>query len=124
MDKNEARKILGVSEEASTTEIEKKYYILLKKHRQEMYVNSQGEDDSAEEDSSGAVPAGGESITENEEAESEDDFDLITEAYNTLMGYEVTVEEEPPGKAAAFLKKFGFDEKKTDNFLHYYKYLI
>ena len=32
------------------------------------------------------------------------DFELITEAYNTLMGYHVRVKEEPPGKLAMFLK--------------------
>ncbi|NMA33346.1 MAG: hypothetical protein GX940_02190 [Clostridiaceae bacterium] len=124
MDKKEARRILGVSEEASTNEIERKYSILLKKFRQGMYVNRQEEDDPSEEYTSGTVPAGSESITENEAAEPEHDFDLVTEAYNTLMGYEVTVEEEPPGKAATFLKKFGFDEKKTDHYFHYYKYHI
>jgi len=103
MDKKEARKILGVTKESSRNDIEKKYSILLKKHRQEMLEGSEpGE-------------------TEHDTA---CDFDRITEAYNLLMGYEVKIEEEPPGKAAPILNKLGVDEKKAKNFFYYYKYHI
>lgn len=124
MDKKEARKILGVPKQASRREIERKYAILLKKHRQEKFQREQYEQDSAEEDIANTAQAGDGNVTGHDPAGLEYDFELITEAYNTLMGYHVRVKEEPPGKLAMFLKKFGFDEKKTDHFFHYYKYHI
>ena len=126
MNKKEARRILGVSENASKTEIERKYAILLKKHRQGMYQERQEGLDPAGEANEGpdAVLPDGENIAGHGAPGTGYDFDLITEAYNTLMGYEVKVREEAPSKLATFLKKFGLDEKKTDNFLHYYKYHI
>lgn len=126
MDKKEARKILGVSKDASKAEIERKYAILLKKHRQEVYRDTQDEQAQQNEDeiNPGSAPTDGGSVTHHDAAKAEYDFDLITEAYNTLMGYKVEVREEAPSRLAVFLKKFGLDEKKTDNFLHYYKYYI
>jgi hypothetical protein len=126
MNKKEARSILGVPKEASKNEIERKYAILLKKYRQGVYLNRQEEQDHPDEgtDIHDTGPADNESAAGYNAADPGYDFDLVTEAYNTLMGYEVKVEEEAPGMLASFLKKFNLDEKKTDNFLHYYKYHI
>ncbi len=125
MDKDEARRILGVPENASRTEIERKYAILLKKYRQEMHHEMQEGQDPTDETDEG--PGNGlprESVAGHGTTGAGFDFDAVTEAYNTLMGYEVEVRPEAPGKIATFLKRFGLDEKKTDNFLHYYKYHI
>jgi len=145
MDKKEARKILGVTKEASRAEIERKYSILLKKYRQGMLQSKDSESEQPDEsedsmaDAAGiqgsnaeVKPADSPVITvQKSDKDSSDsagradfDFERITEAYNVLMGYDVKVEEEAPGKAAPILKKFGIDEKKAKNFLHYYKYYI
>ncbi len=143
MDKKEARKILGVTRETSKNEIERKYYILLKKHRQIMLQNRYAEPEQSEDQDSIAgntaagSPASGLSDSTSEAspqeserasaipaAEAEREFDLITQAYNVLMGYEVKVKEEAPGKAAPLLNKIGVDEKKAKNFFYYYKYHI
>ena len=113
MNKKEARSILGVSKEASKNEIERKYAILLKKYRQGVYLNRQEEQDHPDEgtDIHDTGPADNESAAGYNAADPGYDFDLVTEAYNTLMGYEVKVEEEAPGMLASFLKKFNLDEK-------------
>jgi hypothetical protein len=46
-------------------------------------------------------------------------FKEIIEAYNVLMEYDSLVIEEKPPKE--IYKKLGLDQKKTENFLHYYK---
>lgn len=101
MDKKEARKVLGVSKEISNNDIERKYAILLKKNRM---LREQPEETAGKQE--------------------EYSFEEITQAYNVLMGYEVTIKEEPPSKVAPLLKKAGIDEKKAKNFFYYYKYHI
>lgn len=145
MDKKEARRILGVTKEASRSDIERKYSILLKKHRQEMLQNKHSESEQPDEPEDSAASAAieqsgaadgneatslgmtgqkGEKVSEDSAGEADFDFNRITEAYNVLMGYDVKVQEEAPGKAAPILKKIGIDEKKAKNFFYYYKYYI
>jgi len=100
MDKEKARQILGVTEDASPAEIEKRFAILLKKHK----LSQSTQDENAQG--------------------NEYSFDEITDAYNTLMGYEIPAEESPPSAAAPILNKLGLDEKKVKNFFYYYKYYI
>ncbi len=125
MDKKDARKILGVTKETSRNDIERKYSILLKKHRAASLPPDKSEEDAAEEGTpeSSALQAAS-AIPQKEPVAEEYSFDQITEAYNVLMGYEVTVKEEPPSKVAPLLKKAGIDEKKARNFFYYYKLYI
>ncbi|MGE5613489.1 MAG: hypothetical protein ACM3XR_03700 [Bacillota bacterium] len=134
MDKKEARKILGVTKEASRSDIERKYAILLKKHRMSSIRSGSRNNPDDEENQAGASgdgSAGGVQAGQGSEAAhvktlktEEYDFEKITEAYNVLMGYEVKIKEEPPSRIAPLLKKAGIDEKKARNFLYYYKYHI
>lgn len=94
LDINEARKILGVSEDASRNEIERRYTIILKKHR----INA----------------------AEGIEAEAID-IDQITMAYNVLMGYVEPPSEEELRAPNPLAQKIGIDEKKARNFFYYYK---
>ncbi|MEN6313542.1 MAG: hypothetical protein ABFD25_04755 [Clostridiaceae bacterium] len=144
MDKKEARKVLGVGKETSRNDIERKYAIFLKKNRmlKEQAANeAEAEDGNERKDDASAVTGNGtaqvaetaqrtgtshEEATPNGSAVKQDEysFEEITQAYNILMGYEVTIKEEPPSKAAPILKKAGIDEKKARNFFYYYKYHI
>jgi len=94
MQKDEAYKILGVKEDTSRNEIEKRYAIILRKYR-----------------------------SGNPDGLTEEEFNKITEAYNLLMGYTVKVEDEKTKrkKPNPVLKKLGIDEDKVSNFFHYYK---
>lgn len=96
LDREEACKILGVSEDAAKDEIIKRYDILLKKHR-------------------AISQAGG---------KEEYSMEQIDEAYNLLMGYE-SEQPETPAKSSPVLglvyRKLNLDEKKVNNFFHYHK---
>lgn len=124
MDKKEARKILNVNKETSRNDIERKYTIFLKRHRAAGRP-IESEEDMDEADFSAAnlkqsQPVG----SEKPSASAEYSFDQITQAYNVLMGYEVAVKEELPGRMSPLFKKAGIDEKKAKNFFYYYKYYI
>jgi len=94
----DAYEVLGLSENASKEDIEKRYAILLKKYKHA------GKDD-------------------NESDENlNDEFERITNAYNLLMGFETPEDENvPPKKPNPVLKWLGIDQKKFENFIHYYK---
>ncbi|NJD03156.1 MAG: hypothetical protein FIA99_11330 [Ruminiclostridium sp.] len=95
IDKKEAYKILGLADNASRNDIERRYAIILKKYRME---SAEGQD-------------GSEAV----------DIDKITGAYSLLMGY---VEPQPEVELKApnpLLKKLGIDGKKAGNFFHYHK---
>jgi len=122
MNKDEARKILKVTKDASRSEIEKRYGIYLKRHRMEQAKaaeNPEAADDSKADaiDSSAAT-------SDRLSSHEEYSFEQITEAYNVLMGFEVPEEKEVQGKTSALLKKAGIDEKKVKNFFYYYKYHV
>ncbi|MGI6668493.1 MAG: hypothetical protein ACOX4M_03405 [Acetivibrionales bacterium] len=134
MDKKEARKILGVTKEASRNDIEKKYAILLKKHKLSSIGSGSRDDPEDTEDpvcamgnaSAGDGPAEQDmEVAHDQETKTEEyDFEKITEAYNVLMGFDVKIKEEPPSRIAPLLDKIGIDEKKARNFLYYHKYHI
>jgi hypothetical protein len=91
----DAHKILGLKEGASKNEIERRYTVLFKKFK------------------SGGM------------ADSEYSFDEITRAYNLLMGYEQEINEEDIQlRPNRIFKLLGINEKKANNFLHYYKFHI
>lgn len=113
----EARKILGVTKETSRENIERRYGMYLKRYRMELEQAKIAANHEASEQSPTAIP-------DKAQRPLEYDFDQITQAYNVLMGYGVTVKEEPPSKVAPLLNKVGIDEKKTKNFFFYYKYHI
>ncbi|NSW90002.1 MAG: DnaJ domain-containing protein [Firmicutes bacterium] len=94
MQKQEAYKVLGVKEDASKNEIEKRYATILRKYR-----------------------AG------NNEGLSEEQFGKITEAYNLLMGYIVESKDDGKERKRPnpILQKLGIDEDKLKNILYYYK---
>lgn len=94
MQKHEAFDILGVKEDASRGEIERRYAIVLRKYR-----------------------------SGNAEGLSNEQFNKITEAYNLLMGYtiEPADDEKKRKNPNPVLEKLGIDEDKLRNFLHYYK---
>lgn len=108
MDKKEARKILGVTKETSRVNIEKKYAILLKKRRM---TNERAEPGKGFENMPDKLPVS-----------DEYSFEQVTQAYNVLMGYEIAVKEDPPGKADPLLQMIGVDKKKAKNFFYYYKF--
>ena len=132
MDKKEARKILGVSKEASRNDIERKYsFILLRQkeaairqHDRHSEDADESRDDREERDGNEGNSGKDAALPGNAEERQGYSFEQITEAYNVLMGYEVTMKEEPPSKAAPLLNKAGIDEKKAKNFFYYYKYHI
>lgn len=100
LDIKEAYKILGVRENASRDEVERRFAIILKKYR----MAGTGQAD---------------------EEDSKIDIDKVTKAYNLIMGYEEQLpEEEVNKKPNPVFQKIGLDEKKTRNFLYYYKYHI
>jgi hypothetical protein len=125
MDKNEARSILGVSKDASRSEIEKKYDILFKKYRIEInrHKEEQEEKEKASEDNAEVMSTGTDTAAVSAE-QLEAEFARITEAYNVLMGYDFKPKEETPGKASPLFKMVGVDEKKAKNFFYYYKFYI
>lgn len=98
MDRDEAYSILGVKEDASRSEIEKKYAIILRKYRSE----------------------------NDQDRPSKEEFERITKAYNVLMGYEVEPEEDASKKKKPnpVLLKLGIDEDKLKNNLYYFRYYI
>ncbi|HHV98328.1 MAG TPA: DnaJ domain-containing protein [Clostridiaceae bacterium] len=97
----DAYEVLGLSENATKEDIEKRYAILLKKYK------SVGKDDKES----------------NENLNEE--FERITDAYNLLMGFETPEDENvPPKKPNPVLKWLGIDQKKFENFIHYYKFHI
>jgi hypothetical protein len=134
MTKKEARKILGVTNETSRENIERRYGMYLKRYRMELeqakmaakqeLADNQEESAVNAADAADAAEQGSAVIPDKAQRSLEYDFDQITQAYNVLMGYEVTVKEEPPSKVAPLLKKVGIDERKTKNFFFYYKYHI
>ena len=95
----DAYKILGLKEGASKDEIEKRYAILFKKYK--MSKSQAQEGDSPEID-----------------------FEEITDAYNLLMGYGAKTSDEDSKKPNPLLQKVGIDEKKLENFIHYYKFHV
>jgi hypothetical protein len=100
MDRAEACGILGVREDATRDDIEKRYGIILKKCR--MAVND----------------------PEYTNASTED-MEKATAAYNLLMGYDTGIHvEERNIKPNPVLKKLGVDEKKVKNFFYYYKFYL
>jgi hypothetical protein len=97
----EARTILGIDENSSKDDIEKKYDIIIRKYR---IAKSDG--------------------TLDEEAQAE--YERNTEAYRILMGYEIEepqVEEKDTIADKAF-EKMGIDKKKANNFFYYHKFHI
>jgi hypothetical protein len=123
MDKKEARKILGVSKETSINDIERKFSILLKKQRMAK-VQPEDEEERQDSETTGIDDASKNSVLAQVPVDKQEEysFEQVTQAYNVLMGYEVTMKEEPPSKAAPLLKKAGIDEKKARNFFYYYKF--
>lgn len=99
MDFNKACEVLGVKEDSSRDEIERRYSVILKKRK-----TAQAEEDS--------------------DVLKEIDIGQVTEAYNLLMGYEEPKTVEVPSKANPILKKAGLDEKKVRNFWDYYKFHV
>jgi len=100
-DIKDAYEVLGLSENATKEDIEKRYAILLRKYK------NVGKDDK-----------------ENNENLNEE-FERITNAYNLLMGYEIPEDENvPPKKPNPVLKWLGIDQKKFETFIHYYKFHI
>lgn len=94
----EARKLLGVDEEATRDEIIKRYDVILKK-----YKNTDEIDGVKLED--------------------------LYNAYNLLMGYDLSDKpemqpEKPSSFSKFFAKLFKLDIKKVDNFFHYNKWKI
>ncbi len=141
MTKKEAREILRVTKETSKQEIERKYAIYIRRHRMEVEQAkaaarqklAEAQDlavdttDTTNFDATPTADTPGQSPTAVQDKENRStkyDFDQITQAYNVLMGYEITVKEEPPSKVAPLLEKVGIDEKKAKNFFFYYKYHI
>lgn len=101
LDIKNAYEVLGLSENTSKEDIEKRYSILLKKYRS---MNT---------------------YEENSSEISKEQIDNITTAYNLLMGYETLEPEEAvPKKPNPVFKKLGIDQKKFENFIHYYKFHI
>ncbi len=95
MDRKKALSIMGLKEEATDNEIEKRYYLLLRKYKMLR--------DTKQEDA------------------LKPDIDEITEAYNLLAGNVFEQEERKPGP---LFEKLGVDEDKVRNFFHYYKWHI
>jgi len=92
LDIKEAYEILGLTEGANRVEIEKKYGKLVRKHHVDKSENSI--------------------------------MDKINEAYNRLIANENEIIEaaEPKKKPNPLFKAFGLNEKKTSNFIYYYKF--
>lgn len=99
MEFSKACEVLGVSENASRDEIERKYTILLKKRKLA----------KAEGDFSNTADI---------------DIDQVTSAYNLLMGYEEPKANEVPAKVNSILKKAGIDQEKAQNFWYYNKFRV
>lgn len=96
----DACRIFGIDEDTSKDEISKRYDMMLKRYR---FQEQSGEGEE------------GEKL----------DLQEISEAYNLLMGYDTSdIVDETPHHESVILKKMGVDEKKTRNFLYYYKYHI
>lgn len=110
MQKQEACKILGVKENASRIEIEKRYATILRKYRS----------GNVDADDTGNV---GNNTSNIGERISDDDFDNITQAYNLLMGYVYQVKdaEENQKKPNLLLQKLGINEEKLKNNLYYFR---
>lgn len=99
MDYKKACEVLGVKEDSSRNEIERRYAIILKKNK-----SARIEEDSSQD--------------------NDPDIGEMTEAYNLLMGYEEPKAKEVPVKTNSILKKAGIDEKKARNFWDYYKFHV
>lgn len=99
-DIKDAYKVLGVSEGASKDEIVKRYDVLLKRHRMAQLGQAGNNDQDI-------------------------NLEEVSKAYNLLMGYDTG---EPvvyqPGKLNPLYRKFNLDERKVNNFFHYYKFHI
>lgn len=93
--------ILGVRDGATREEIEKRYDILLKAYRAKRASGDIGEDEEKE-------------------------WNAITEAYRELTEYKSksAMKPEPISplhqKVNNLIRKMGFDDKKVNNFFHYY----
>lgn len=100
-----AYKVLGVKDDASREEIEKKYNILIKNYRAKKISGEFSEEDERH-------------LTE------------ITEAYRLLTEHQSNKEIEPEDvsplrmKINQLIRKAGMDDKKVSNFFHYHKYHI
>ncbi|NTV88992.1 MAG: hypothetical protein HGA22_01295 [Clostridiales bacterium] len=107
----EARKILGVSADASKNEMERRYWILLKRGKAEKEAAAkvlEQAPDLSEQAPDLSVPL---------------DMDQVTKAYNILMGYEEP-ETEVVHDSINMAEKAGkpkIDKKKAGNFFYYYK---
>lgn len=122
MNKEEARKILKVTKNASRSEIERRYGIYLKRHRIEQVKVAENQDEA--DDSEVNALDSSAATTDRLHSQEEYSFEQITEAYNVLMGYKVSEQKEVQTKSSVLLKKVGIDEKKAKNFFYYYKYHI
>lgn len=101
LDIKSAYEVLGLSESVSKEDIEKRYAILLKKYRSI---------DIDDKENSGIT---------------KDEINKVTTAYNLLMGYETLEQEDNIEKEPNLVfKKLGVDQKKFENFIHYYKFHI
>lgn len=97
MTREDACRILGVTEDADKTEITRKYEILLKRNKT---ARIEGVSD-----------------------QNTVDIKEIDQAYNLLMGYDTQdMVEDYEIKENKVLKKVGLDEKKLRNFFYYYKF--
>lgn len=105
---NDAYRILGLSEGAGKDAINNRYDILMRKYRQKTISGAQGGNAANAEDGAAAAEGGAEPSLED-----------VIKAYNLLMGYGEPEPGEP--KKNPVFKLLGLDEKKTKNFLHYYK---
>lgn len=94
MEKADAYKILGLTENSSRTEVEKRYTVYLRRMKN----------------------------TPKEELDF--DFNEITAAYNLLMGYIVEEDESEKKAPNPFLMKLGIDSNKLSNNLYYFKWHI
>lgn len=100
LETKDAYKVLGLKEGASRSEIERRYAVLFKKYKMSK-------------------------SHEQQDGSPEINFEEITDAYNLLMGYSVkSAEEQTVKKPNPLLQKVGIDEKKAENFIHYYKFHI
>ncbi len=99
MDRKDACRILGVSEDADKVEITRRYEILLKRNKAARV--------EGEEQQGGASP---------------EEIDM---AYKLLMGYDTSdMVEDYELKESKILKKAGISEKKLRNFFYYHKFHI
>ncbi|MFD0714063.1 J domain-containing protein [Paenibacillus sp. GCM10027626] len=100
MDKvKEAYALLGLSEDATKEDVEKRYFILLRQSRAKDARGAEGE------------------------GEHGADFEAINQAYKTILAYEDNkIQEEFNQNQYGKYKKMAGVAQKTDHFFHYYKF--